>query len=232
MITTRKASDRGHANHGWLNTYHTFSFATYRDPEQMGFRSLRVINEDRVAAGQGFGSHDHRDMEIVSYVLSGALQHKDSMGNGQTLIPGEFQRISAGTGIFHSEFNPSPTEPTHFYQIWLLPEQEGIEPSYEQKSLDPAGRLNQFQLVASRDAAHGSLRINQDARIYLSDLAGGNEIDYELHADRHAWLQVLRGSVTLNNHKLETSDGAAVSEELRLNITATEPAEIMLFDLA
>ena len=232
MITTRKASDRGHADHGWLNTYHTFSFATYRDPEQMGFRSLRVINEDRVAAGQGFGSHDHRDMEIVSYVLSGALEHKDSMGNGQTLTPGEFQRISAGTGIFHSEFNPSATEPTHFYQIWLLPEQKGIEPGYEQKSFDSAERQNQFQLVASRDAAQGSLRINQDARIYLADLAEGKEIDYELPADRHAWLQVLRGSVTLNDRKLETSDGAGVSEERLLKITASEPAEIMLFDLA
>lgn len=232
MITIRKANDRGHADHGWLNTYHTFSFSSYHDPEQMGFRSLRVINEDRVAAGQGFGTHEHRDMEIVSYVLSGALEHKDSMGNGETLTPGEFQRISAGSGITHSEFNPSATEPTHFYQIWLLPERKGIEPSYEQKSFDPVGRRNQLQLVASRDAVEGSLRINQDARIFLSNLEAGKEIQHELAAGRHAWLQVLQGSVTLNGLPLETSDGAAVSEESKLSILATEAAEIMLFDLA
>lgn len=232
MIAIRKANDRGHADHGWLKTYHTFSFASYRDPEQMGFRSLRVINEDRVAAGQGFGTHEHRDMEIVSYVLSGALEHKDSMGNGETLTPGEFQRISAGSGITHSEFNPSATEPTHFYQIWLMPERKGIEPSYEQKSFDPVGRRNQLQLVASRDAVEGSLRINQDARIFLSNLEAGKEIQHELAAGRHAWLQVLQGSVTLNGLPLETSDGAAVSKESKLSILATEAAEIMLFDLA
>ena len=160
MIQTRKASERGHADHGWLNTYHTFSFAGYQDPQHMGFRSLRVMNEDRVSAGKGFGTHAHRDMEIVSYVLDGALEHKDSMGNGEVLRPGEFQRITAGTGITHSEFNPSDSNGTHFYQIWLLPERSGIDPSYEQKSFDPAGRQNQLQLVASRDQADGSLLIH------------------------------------------------------------------------
>ena len=178
MIATRKASERGHADHGWLNSYHTFSFADYRDSRHMGFRSLRVMNEDRVAAGQGFGTHAHRDMEIVSYVLDGALEHKDSMGNGAILKPGEFQRITAGTEITHSEFNPSRVEPTHFYQIWLLPERKGLEPSYEQKSFDPAGRRNHLQLVASRDSADGSLVIHQDARVYLACLDEGPTVTH------------------------------------------------------
>jgi redox-sensitive bicupin YhaK (pirin superfamily) len=232
MIKVRKAGERGHADHGWLDSYHTFSFAGYRDPEQMGFRALRVINEDRIAAGQGFGTHGHRDMEIVSYVLEGALEHKDSMGNGEVLKPGEFQRISAGTGITHSEFNGSPTETTHFYQIWLLPERKGIAPSYQQKSFDPSGRRNQLQLVASRDAADGSLRINQDARIYLVDLDVGQGVEHPLASDRHAWIQVLRGSVSVNGQSLTTSDGAAISDESQLRIEALESAEIMLFDLA
>lgn len=198
MIATRKANERGHADHGWLNSHHTFSFAGYRDPNQMGFRSLRVLNEDRVAAGQGFGTHAHRDMEIVSYVLDGALEHKDSMGNGEVLKPGEFQRITAGTGITHSEFNPSSDQSTHFYQIWLLPERKGLEPSYEQKSFDPAGRRNKLQLVASRDAVDGSLRIHQDAQIFLADIDDGKSVNYQLAGDRHAWIQVLRGSVTVN----------------------------------
>ena len=164
MITIRRAKERGHADQGWLNSYHTFSFASYQDPQHMGFRSLRVMNEDRVAAGQGFGNHAHRDMEIVSYVLNGELEHKDSMGNGELLRPGEFQRITAGTGITHSEFNPSAAKPIHFYQIWLLPERKGIDPSYEQKQFDPVGRKNKLQLVASRDAAKGSLLIHQDAK--------------------------------------------------------------------
>ena len=232
MITIIKASERGHADHGWLNSYHTFSFAGYRDPQHMGFRSLRVMNEDRVAAGQGFGTHEHRDMEIVSYVLGGALEHKDSMGNGEILKPGEFQRITAGTGITHSEFNPSTDEPTHFYQIWLLPDRKGIKPSYEQKSFDPAGRRNHLLLVASRDAADGSLLIHQDAQVYLACLDGGHTVSHTLAPGRHAWLQVLRGSVTLNGHTLETSDGAAVSDERPLEIVANQPAEVMLFDLS
>lgn len=232
MIQVRKASDRGHANHGWLNTYHTFSFSTYQDPQHVRFRSLRVMNEDWVAAGQGFGTHPHNDMEIVTYVLEGALEHRDSMGNGEVLRPGEFQRMSAGTGITHSEFNPSTTEPTHLYQIWLFPEQKGITPSYEQKRFDESGRLNRLQLVASRDATEGSLLIHQDARIYLSQIETNKTVILELNADRHAWLQVLRGSVTLNKESLQTSDGAAVSGESKLEIQATTDAEIMLFDLA
>jgi quercetin 2,3-dioxygenase len=232
MISIRKAKDRGHASHGWLDTYHTFSFSTYQDPEHMRFRSLRVMNEDVVAPGQGFGTHPHRDMEIVTYVLEGALEHKDSMGNGEVLRPGEFQRMSAGTGITHSEFNPSDSEPVHLYQIWLFPEQKGIEPSYEQKRFPESERLNTLRLVASRDAAQGSLLIHQDARIYLASLDADQDLRHELDAGRHAWLQALRGSVSLNGTVLQTSDGAAVSDEHTLDIHATSNAEIMLFDLA
>jgi quercetin 2,3-dioxygenase len=232
MIKIRKADDRGHVDHGWLNSYHTFSFAGYRDPLYMGFRSLRVMNEDRVAAGQGFGTHAHNDMEIVSYVLHGALEHKDSIGNGAVLKPGEFQRITAGTGITHSEFNSSDGQTTHFYQIWLLPERRGIEPSYEQKSFDPVGRRNRWQLVASRDASEGSLLIHQDARIYLLDLQQGNSIEHTLESNRHAWIQVLRGSITVGGHLLTAGDGAAVSDESQLSFEAPDDAEIMFFDLA
>lgn len=232
MIRVRKAADRGHANHGWLDTWHTFSFATYQDTQHIHFRALRVMNEDRVAPGQGFGTHPHRDMEIVTYVLSGALEHKDSMGNGEVLYPGEFQRMSAGTGITHSEFNPKDDEPVHLYQIWIFPEQKGIEPSYEQKRFPEEERHNQLRLVASRDAEEGSLTIHQDAKIYLATLDPGAEVTQNLAEDRHAWLQVLRGSVTLNGEPLDTSDGAAVSEESALTIQATSDAEVMLFDLA
>lgn len=231
MIRIRKAEDRGHADHGWLDTYHTFSFSSYQDPNHVHFRSLRVMNEDRVAPGQGFGTHPHRDMEIVTYVLEGALEHKDSMGNGEVLRPGEFQRMSAGTGITHSEFNPSPTEPVHLYQIWLFPEQKGIEPGYEQKRFPEAERRNQLRLVASPDAAEGSLKIHHDARIYLAKLDAGKEISHALAEGRHAWLQVLRGGVSLNGHALNTSDGAAVSEESSFHVKAEEDAEVMLFDL-
>lgn len=232
MLQLRRASDRGHANHGWLNTWHTFSFASYHDPRFMGFRSLRVMNEDVVAPGRGFGTHPHRDMEIVTYVLEGALEHRDSMGNGEVLRPGEFQRMTAGAGITHSEFNPSSDEPVHLYQIWLLPERRGLEPSYEQRRFDPAERHNQLRLVASRDAAEGSLLIHQDARIYLSTLDAGHEVTHPLAPDRHAWVQVLRGAVTLNGERLETSDGAAVSEESQLVLRAESNAEVMVFDLA
>lgn len=232
MIAIRGSSQRGHADHGWLNTYHTFSFASYYDPAHMGFRSLRVINEDRVAAGRGFGTHPHRDMEIVSYVLEGALEHKDSLGNGEVLRPGEFQRITAGTGIAHSEFNPSPDQPTHFYQIWLLPQRNGLAPSYEQKRFDDSELRNALRLVASSDSEHGSLKIHQDARIYLSRLDAGKAVELDLSPGRHAWLQVLRGAVSLNGRELGTSDGAAVSNESKLAINATINAEVMLFDLA
>ena len=232
MIRVRKAHERGHADHGWLNTYHTFSFATYQDREQMRFRSLRVMNEDFVAPGQGFGTHPHQDMEIVTYVLSGALEHKDSMGNGQVLRPGEFQRMSAGTGITHSEFNPSATEPVHLYQIWLYPERKGITPSYEQKHFDFEQRHNRLRLVASRDATEGSLLIHQDARIYLSSPDAGHALQHSLDDGRHAWLQVLRGEVALGGETLSAGDGAAISDERSLTIDALTDSEIMLFDLA
>jgi redox-sensitive bicupin YhaK (pirin superfamily) len=232
MIRLRPANERGHFDHGWLNTYHTFSFSSYQDPAHERFRSLRVMNEDFVAGGQGFGEHGHRDMEIVTYVLSGALAHKDSMGNGEVLRPGEFQRMTAGTGIRHSEFNASPDEPVHLYQIWLLPNRNGHEPSYEQKPFDPAGRRNQLQLVASSDGAEGSLSIHQDARIYLADFDAERELTLDLAPGRHAWLQVLRGAVELNGIRMETSDGAAVSEETALLLRGVEAAEVMLFDLA
>lgn len=232
MIQIRKAEDRGHANHGWLNTYHTFSFASYRDPQHMGFRSLRVMNEDFVQPGQGFGTHPHHDMEIVTYVLEGSLEHKDSMGNGEVLRPGEFQRMSAGTGITHSEFNPSDAEPVHLYQIWLFPERKGIEPSYEQKRFPEVERHNRLRLVASQDADSGSLLIHQDARIFLTSLDEGKQVSHEIKPGRHAWLQVLRGDVSLNGQNLRTSDGAAISDEQSLEILATTNAEIMLFDLA
>ena len=232
MITIRRASERGHANHGWLDTYQTFSFSSYRDPKHVHFRALRVMNEDVVAPGQGFGTHPHDNMEIVTYVLAGALEHRDSMGNGEVLRPGEFQRMSAGTGITHSEFNPSPTEPVHLYQIWLFPDREGIEPSYEQKRFEEVERNNRLRLVASPDAAEGSLLIHQDAKIFLSSMDAGKQVTHKLDAGRHAWLQVLRGQVALNGEALQTSDGAAVSDETALKIEATYDAEVMLFDLA
>jgi redox-sensitive bicupin YhaK (pirin superfamily) len=232
MFRLRKALERGHADHGWLNTYHSFSFADYHDPAQMGFRALRVINEDRVAPGMGFGTHAHRDMEIVSYVLEGALEHKDSLGNGSILRPGEFQRISAGTGVRHSEFNPSADQPVHFYQIWLLPQTLGIPPSYEQKAFAAAQTHGKLRLVASPGGADGSLTIHQDAGVYLSTLDGGDSVRHEIAPGRHAWLQVLRGAVDAGGTRLETSDGLAVSAESGLTIVAAQPAEIMLFDLA
>ncbi len=232
MIRIRKAEERGQADHGWLQARHTFSFASYHDPQHTQFRALRVMNEDRIAPGQGFGTHPHHDMEIVTYVLEGALEHRDSMGNGEVLRPGEFQRMSAGTGITHSEFNPSSTEPTHLYQIWLFPERKGIEPSYEQKRFDDEGMVNQLRLVASPEAEGGSLRIHQDVRIYLAKLDTGQNLEHELAAGRHAWLQVLRGEITLNGTELGTSDGAAVSEEARLILEGKSESEVMLFDLA
>lgn len=231
MIQIRRAVDRGHADHGWLDTFHTFSFADYFDVKHHHFRSLRVMNEDRIAPGQGFGMHGHRDMEIVTYVLEGALQHKDSLGNGSVLRPGEFQRMSAGSGIQHSEFNPSETEPVHLYQIWLFPNEHGITPSYEQKTFAAAERLGRLRLVASPDGADGSLTIQQDSRIFLSSLSAGDSVTHELASGRHAWLQVLRGKVSLNGTPLDTSDGAAISDEQLLTLHADQPAEVMLFDL-
>jgi redox-sensitive bicupin YhaK (pirin superfamily) len=232
MIQIRQAGDRGHFDHGWLDTYHTFSFGDYHRPEHVHFRSLRVMNEDRVAPGRGFGTHPHRDMEIVTYVLEGALEHRDSMGNGEVLRAGEFQRMSAGTGITHSEFNPSADEPVHLYQIWLFPDRKGIEPSYEQKRFPDEELRNRLRLVASPDAADGSLLIHQDARIFLSRLDDSAQVRHALPGGRHAWLQVLRGRVLLNGHDLSGGDGAAVSGERELEIGANGEAEIMLFDLS
>ena len=232
MIRVRKASERGHFDHGWLDTHHTFSFSRYYDPRHMGFRVLRVINEDWVLPGRGFGSHPHEDMEIVTYVLDGALAHRDSLGTGSTIRPSELQRMTAGTGIVHSEFNPSETEPVHLYQIWLLPEKEGLEPSYEQRAFPEAERHNQLRLVASPDGRDGSLAIRQDARLFLASVEEGREVSQDLAPGRHAWLQVLRGDVTLNGTPLAAGDGAALSDETALTIRAEAPSEVLLFDLA
>jgi redox-sensitive bicupin YhaK (pirin superfamily) len=232
MLRLRKSSDRGHFNHGWLDTFHTFSFSEYYDPAHTQFRSLRVMNEDRVAPGQGFGMHGHRDMEIVTFVLSGELQHKDSLGNGEVLRPGEVQQMTAGTGIRHSEFNPSATEPVHLYQIWLLPERPALTPGYAQKAFDADGRENRWQLSASHDGRDGSLIIHQDAAIYRASLAAGKSLEYALQPGRHAWLQVLSGEVTAGGNRLTAGDGLALSEETALSVTANQPADLLLFDLA
>jgi len=232
MIRVRKAAERGHFDHGWLDTYHTFSFSDYYDPAHMGFRTLRVINDDRVQPGQGFGMHGHRDMEIVTYVLEGALAHRDSMGNGSILRPGELQHMTAGTGIRHSEFNPSDQQEVHLYQIWLLPERRGLKPSYEQKAFSEEERRGRLRLVASPTGEEGSLLIHQDARLYLSTVHAGETVAHTLKPGRHAWLQVLRGQVSLNDHSISAGDGAAVSEEEKLEIRGQDDAEVMLFDLA
>ncbi len=232
MIRIRKAHDRGHADHGWLKTFHTFSFSSYRDPAHVHFRGLRVMNEDWIASGQGFGEHPHDNMEIVTYVLSGALEHRDSMGNGEVLRPGEFQRMSAGTGITHSEFNPSATEPTHLYQIWIFPEKKGLTPSYEQKRFAESERLNQLRLVASPDGADGSLHVNADVSIYLSTLEASQNVSLTVLHGRHVWLQVLSGNVTVDEENLFSGDGAALSDETVVDIRATADSEILIFDLA
>jgi redox-sensitive bicupin YhaK (pirin superfamily) len=232
MMRIRRAAERGHADHGWLDTSHTFSFAGYHDPGHMGFRALRVINEDRVAPGSGFGAHPHGEMEILSYVLEGRLEHQDSTGHGGVLGPGEWQRISAGTGVLHSEYNPDERQPVHFYQVWIVPGQRGLPPSYAQKRFAPAEKRDALRLVASPDGRDGSLAIRQDARVYLADLAAGKEVKHELAPGRHAWLQVVRGKVHVAGHDLATSDGLAVSDEPELAVRAEEAAEVMLFDLA
>jgi redox-sensitive bicupin YhaK (pirin superfamily) len=232
MIRVRKGSDRGHFDHGWLDTYHTFSFSRYYDPRQMGFRSLRVINEDVVQPGMGFGKHPHRDMEIVTYVLSGALAHRDSLGTGSVIGAGELQRMTAGTGIAHSEFNASETEPVHLYQIWLLPEREGLKPSYEQRRFSDEEKRGRFRLVASPDGRDDSLTIRQDARLYLGTLEAGEHLTHALEPGRHAWLQVLRGAVTVKGERLSAGDGVAVSDESALEIGADRSSELLLFDLA
>jgi redox-sensitive bicupin YhaK (pirin superfamily) len=232
MITVRPARERGHAQHGWLDSWHTFSFADYHDPAHMGFRALRVINDDTVQPGRGFGTHGHRDMEIVTVVLEGALEHRDSMGTGSVIRPGEVQRMSAGTGVTHSEMNASKTEKVHFYQIWILPEAARLPPGYEQKRFDPEERKNRLRLVASRDGRDGSLTVHQDAAIYAGTLDAGAHVERPLAADRHAWVQVARGEVTVNGRALAEGDGAAVSGEPSLTIHASAPAEVIVFDLA
>lgn len=231
MLKLRKASDRGHFDMGWLDTYHTFSFSEYHDPEWVHFRNLRVMNEDRVAEGMGFGMHPHRDMEIVTIVLSGQLQHKDSMGNTEVIRPGEVQRMSAGTGVFHSEFNPSATDPVHLYQIWILPAKHGVTPSYEQTKFDLDTAKNQLMLVASPDGAKGSVTIGQDVKLYRSKLEKGKSLDLPLTEGRSAWLQVISGDMTVNGEKLVTSDGIGLTQEASIAISANADSEFLLFDL-
>jgi redox-sensitive bicupin YhaK (pirin superfamily) len=232
MLQIRRAKDRGHAEHGWLDSRHTFSFADYFDPDHMGFGPLRVINEDRVQPGQGFGTHSHRDMEIISYVLEGELAHKDSMGNGSVIRPGDVQRMSAGTGVTHSEFNHSKSELVHFLQIWIQPERAGARPSYEEKRFDDADKRGRLKLVASRDGRDGSVVIHQDVSLYAAVLGDGDEVEHELAAGRRAWLQVTRGSVELNGTALQAGDGAALTTERNLTIRGTANAEVLLFDMA
>jgi redox-sensitive bicupin YhaK (pirin superfamily) len=231
MIRLRPAQERGHFNHGWLDTRHTFSFADYRDPQHMGFRALRVINEDVVAPGEGFGMHGHRDMEIITYVLSGQLEHRDNLGHGEVLKAGEFQHMTAGTGIMHSEFNPSNSEPVHLYQIWLRPDRAGHAPRYEQTAFSAEGKRGKFQLVVSPSGEDGSLAIHQDANLYVADLLPGATLAFELQPGRHAWAQVVRGDLRLNDVDLHQGDGAAISDETSLTFTTSAPAEVMLFEL-
>ncbi len=232
MITIRKASERGRADHGWLDTRHTFSFADYYDPDQMGFRALRVINEDRVRPGQGFGAHGHRDMEIVTVVLSGALEHRDSLGNGSRILPGDVQRMSAGSGIVHSEQNASDREPVHFLQIWILPERAGLTPSYEQRQFPPEQRQGRLRLVASRDGRDGAVTIHQDVDLYWAVLEADQRVRHELAPGRHAWIQVIAGELDALGRTLAAGDGLAVSDETQLELTARGAAELLLFDLA
>jgi len=232
MITIRRSDERGGGDYGWLKTHHTFSFSDYWDEKWMGFRSLRVINEDFVAPSGGFPTHPHRDMEIITYILSGKLEHKDSLGTGSVILPGDGQRMTAGRGIRHSEFNPSKTEPAHLLQIWILPDKQGYEPSYEQKSFPEFEKRGKLRLIASSDGADGSVRINQDAKLFVSLLAPGEEVIHTLEGKRHAWLQIAQGEVELNGKKLRQGDGAAISDEKKLTIKGSKDAEVLLFDLA
>jgi len=233
MITIRKSNERGVGRHGWLTTYHTFSFANYYDPKNMGFRSLRVINEDTVAPGRGFGAHQHDNMEIISIVMEGALAHRDSTGGDGVLRRGEVQRMSAGSGVVHSEFNGSETEAVNFFQIWLMPERRGIQPGYEQKLFPDDQRRGKLRLLVSPDAEEGALKIHQDARLYTSILEEGESVEHTLANGRGAWLQVARGSVDVNGTTLKAGDGAAIENENALRITAGAAAtEFLLFDLA
>ena len=232
MITLRRSGERGLSRLKWLDSRHTFSFDQYYDPAHMGYRSLRVINEDRVGPGGGFPTHPHRDMEILTYVLEGALEHRDSMGNGSIIRPGEVQRMSAGTGITHSEYNASKTEPVHFLQIWLLPREQGIRPSYQQQPIEFEGDVPGFRLIASPDGRDGSVQIHQDAELLAARLKPGQTAAHALRPDRHAWVQVARGQVALNGQPLAAGDGAAVDQESEIRLEAPQAAEVLLFDLA
>lgn len=232
MIQIRKANERGHLDFGWLDTYHTFSFGEYHDEKFMGFRSLRVINDDRVQKGVGFPTHPHRNMEIITYILDGALEHKDSMGTGSVIRPGDVQLMTAGSGVTHSEFNPSKKDPVHLLQIWILPNQNNLKPGYQQKSFSEKERSDQLRLLVSPDGQDGSLTIHQDARLFASLLNKGKRVEYDLKPGRHAWIQVAKGELTLNGKGLKTGDGAAISDEARLTIEAGSPTEFLLFDLA
>lgn len=237
MITVRKSAERGHANHGWLDTYHTFSFGDYYDPNFMGFRGLRVINEDRVKGGEGFPTHPHRDMEILTYILTGSLEHRDSMGTGEVIHPGELQRMSAGTGVTHSEFNASRNDPVHLLQIWILPSRQGTKPSYEQVTL-PEEKLDGLHLAASNGSGgDDAVHIDADARLYIGRLAGQKSVQAQMAPGRYGWLQVAKGSVAVNGIKLEAGDGAAISQETNLTIandgkSGNGSAEVLFFDLA
>ena len=232
MIVLRRANERGHANHGWLDTYHTFSFANYYDPEHMGFASLRVINEDTVKPGQGFGTHGHRDMEIITYILEGALEHKDSMGNGSVIRPGDVQRMSAGRGVMHSEFNPSRSEPVHLLQIWIEPNVTGIAPSYEQTHFDEASRRGRLCLIASSDGREGSTTIHQDASVYAALIDGTESVSHRLEPGRNAYVHVARGEVTVNGNRLNAGDGLKATAESTIAVGKGTQAEVLLFDLA
>jgi quercetin 2,3-dioxygenase len=231
MIAIRRAEERGHAEHGWLDSRHTFSFADYHDPKYMGFGPLRVLNEDRVQPGQGFGTHSHRDMEIISYVLEGALAHKDSIGTGSVIRPGAVQRMSAGTGVSHSEYNASQTDPVHFLQIWFIPERERLRPSYEERTYSDDEKRGRLRLVAARDGREGAVVVHQDIDLYAALLTAGNELTHMARAGRNIWIQVARGSVTVNGEQLDVGDGAAITNEQRIAIGAGGDAEILLFDM-
>jgi quercetin 2,3-dioxygenase len=232
MIIVRPGKERGHFDHGWLDTYHTFSFSQYHDPAQMGFRALRVINEDRVEPGAGFPPHSHRDMEIITYVLAGGLAHKDSMGNASTIRPGNVQRMSAGTGVTHSEYNGSDTEAVHLLQIWILPQTRNLPPSYEEKVFSAEDKQGRLRLVASEDARDGSARIHQDASVFASLLEPGQTVRHALAPARGAWIHLVSGAATVNGKLLATGDGAAIEHEPQIEIVATAPTELLLFDLA
>ncbi len=232
MITIRPGKERGHANHGWLDSYHTFSFADYYDPKHMGFRHLRVINEDRVKPGAGFPAHSHRDMEILTYILEGALEHSDSLRNGSVIRPGDLQRMSAGTGVTHSEYNHSLSQPVHLLQIWIVPERTGLKPGYEQRAFKLDEMRGTWRLISARDGRDGAVTIHQDVNVYATRLAPGDRLTYRLKPGRHAWLQVARGGVMLSGVPLQAGDGAAVSDETVFDVSASDLSEVLLFDLA